>query len=89
MNELLYCLQPSRMPHRLWMKVDTAPIRCPQVPSTTAPSRPTACRRLCDATLRIDGAAGGAPALVDSLNVSVATGILLHQLLASAAQELT
>lgn len=58
-------------------------------------------KRLCDATLRIDGnptfGAGGAEVggeggngagaagLVDSLNVSVATGILLHQLIASSA----
>lgn len=47
-------------------------------------------RRLCDATLRIDGrgpGGGGLPSglggLVDSLNVSVATGILLHQLIHS------
>lgn len=64
-------------------------------------------KRLCDATLRIDGngcgggwgwgseGAGGdsgrgltpgAAQLVDSLNVSVATGILLHQLINSAQQ---
>jgi 21S rRNA (GM2251-2'-O)-methyltransferase len=56
----------------------------------------TTVRRVCDATLRIDGAPGAGAAagqgvgararaarqMVDSLNVSVATGILLHQLLA-------
>lgn len=37
--------------------------------------------RCCDAMLRIDG--GDASGVVDSLNVSVATGILLHSLLKS------
>lgn len=52
--------------------------------------RPTV-KRLCDATLQIqgNGCGGGAwgdetSQLVDSLNVSVATGILLHQLINSA-----
>ncbi|KAL4424564.1 hypothetical protein ABPG77_009148 [Micractinium sp. CCAP 211/92] len=40
-------------------------------------------RRLCDSMLQIDGGASGGlgGGLVDSLNVSVATGILLHRLL--------
>lgn len=42
-------------------------------------------RRACEGILRIDSAAPGPgrhqPIGVDSLNVSVATGILLHQLL--------
>ncbi len=48
-------------------------------------------RRLCDALLRVEaapggggGGAGGGAGAVDSLNVSVATGILLHRLLAPA-----
>ncbi|KAL4421318.1 hypothetical protein ABPG75_010609 [Micractinium tetrahymenae] len=46
-----------------------------------------AVRRLCDGMLQIDGGPAGSPGggLVDSLNVSVATGILLHRLL--TAQE--
>lgn len=44
-------------------------------------------RRACETVLRIDSAAPGPgrhqPIGVDSLNVSVATGILLHQLLGS------
>ncbi|KAI7838104.1 hypothetical protein COHA_008112 [Chlorella ohadii] len=39
-----------------------------------------AVRRLCDATLQIEDSPGR-HTLVDSLNVSVATGILLHRLL--------
>jgi 21S rRNA (GM2251-2'-O)-methyltransferase len=46
----------------------------------------TAVRRVCGSVLRIDSANAGSGALapvgVESLNVSVATGILLHQLLA-------
>ena len=48
----------------------------------------TAVQRTCTTVLRVDSAAAGvgrrAPLGVDSLNVSVATGILLHQLLQAA-----
>jgi tRNA G18 (ribose-2'-O)-methylase SpoU len=42
-------------------------------------------RRACTATVRVAAAAGVDTAVVDSLNVSVATGVLLHCALASAA----
>lgn len=79
---------------RGWLIVGAAAEEGAIAASTFKPERPTILvmgnegyglrtmvRQQCDMMLRIDGGDRVSGGMVDSLNVSVATGILLHQLL--------
>ena len=57
----------------------------PQVMGSEGKGLRTLVRRCCHALLAVDSPLGQAPAGVDSLNVGVAAGVLLHRLLTAQA----